>query len=128
MPDVRVLEPMPNAGTGDHQRDLQRRLVGEQTMGSLAMVAQRFTMIGGDDDQAIRIGSENRSELRLQLTVDVGDFTEVFVFSIFAAERLRWRVRSVRVVEMNPHESLPVFISAPPSRVRVEHCGGRTLL
>ncbi len=62
MPDELRHFPMLRAVTGDEQGNLQRRLVGEETMRGLAVIAKRFTMIGGDDDQRVRIGSHDRAD------------------------------------------------------------------
>src|ERR1700730_974235 len=85
-------------------------------------------MIGSDHNQTTRIGRQNGSELRLELAVHVGNLSEVLVVAVFSTERLGRVVGSVRVVQMNPHESLSFFVRAPPPRGRIEHSSGWTLL
>ena len=50
----RVADGSRHAGTGNHQRHPQRGVVDEQAVRHLAVLAERFTVIGGDDDQRPR--------------------------------------------------------------------------
>ena len=40
-----------DAGGEQHERDVQRGLVGEDAVGLLAVLAQRLAVVGGQDDQ-----------------------------------------------------------------------------
>src|SRR5216684_887317 len=98
--------PMTGSVTGDEQRNLQRRFLSEKTVSRFAVIAQRLTMIGCDDDQRVRVGSHDRTDGPGECVIDVRDLAEVFVIAERRQKRLRRRVRGMRVVEMDPEEAL----------------------
>ncbi len=88
------------------QRHAQRRLVGEQPVRHLAVLAERLAVVRGEDDE--RVGVVRAVERRLkewrERGVGGGDLAEVGRGAISRGERLRRRVREVRLVEVHPRE------------------------
>ncbi len=110
------------------KRNLERRLVREETMCELAMIPARLAMVGGDDQQRVRIRGENRPQRLAQRFVDVGDLAEILVGRILREERLGRAVGGVGVVDVNPEEALLPLVGLPPPGGRVAHRAGGALL
>ena len=81
----------------EHERDVERRLVREEAVGLLSMVAECLAVVRGHDE-------ERRAGLRFDLGHS-GDFTEIRVRDVIRVERRRGAVGSMTVVEMNPEEA-----------------------
>src|SRR5215212_8040901 len=73
----------------DDQGNLQRRLVREQSVRELSMIAERFAVITGDDDERVRVIAQNRRQEVAELLIDVCDFAKVWRVAIRVAERRR---------------------------------------
>ena len=95
----------------DHHRHVKCRLIQEQSMRQLSMFAERFAVItDNDDDRARPIDDRQQSpDLRIHIRN-----LPVIRLRI----RLRRRVRSVRVVQMNPREERSLLVSPSHAMAR----------
>src|SRR5438552_7066895 len=110
----------------DEQRNLERRLVREQSVSQLAVIAERFAMIRSDDQQSVF--TEEWRERFVESVVDECDFAEVEIACVLRGEGLGRAVGGVRIIEVKPHESLLALVRSPPTRRAVENRSRRTLL
>ena len=88
------------------QRHAKRRLVGEQAVRHLAVLAERLAVIGGEHHE--RVASSLRVQHRLQegpeRSVDRRHFAEIWRVAIPRRIRLGRRVREVRLVHVDPRQ------------------------
>ena len=100
------------------QRDRDRRVVDEERVPLLAVLAEALAVIAEQHDQGVLAKAE-RVQLGQQpadLRIDVGDLVEVRT-RVTAGERSRGRVRFVRVEEVGEQEERPVRGGGGPQRV-----------
>src|SRR5438132_611361 len=64
----------------------------------------------------------------VESVVDECDFAEVEIACVLRGEGLGRAVRGVRIIEVNPHESLLALVRSPPTRRGAEDRRRRTLL
>ena len=93
-------------GPADQKRDADRRVVEEEAVGLLAMLAEAFAMVRGDDEDRPRgVGARvDRVEEPPELRVDEGDLAVVGVGGEPLFVPGRSDVRIVRVEEVKPEE------------------------
>ena len=97
---------------------LDGRLVGEQAVRALAVLAQALAVVAGEDDQRPRRGRlQERNEQGPQRGVGGGDLTYVGGTAIAGRVRLRGHVGGVRLVDMDPAEGgAAVALGEPAAR------------
>ena len=110
----------------DHERHAQGRVVAEEAVRALAVLAERLAVVAGDDDHRVRQLSSGaqRVEHDAKRRVGKGDLARVGIVLEARPEGLRWVVGLVRIVEMHPREPRgrgPIVWRADPPRRRVEH-------
>jgi hypothetical protein len=106
-------------GRGDDHRHVEGGAVNEDAVGGLAVIAERFAVVGEIDDQgalaqALRV---ERVEQPRDLRVGVQHLTGVGS-GCPAPELVRRRVRLVRIVEMHPQVEGPVTAALPAEPVQ----------
>ncbi len=101
----------------EQQRHVERRLVGEDAVGELAMVAERLAMVGGErsDDRARRRGGELVEERREE-GVRGRNLAEVGLAGEARGEGRRWRVGRVRIEQVHPEEARARRLAPPGQR------------
>ncbi len=73
-----VLDPWLDAGTPKDQRHSQRRLVGKESVGLLAMRPESLAVIGGQQNQCgLLFTRQKAAQNGCQLAIDAGNFGEV---------------------------------------------------
>ena len=113
------------SGAAHDQRDVQRGLVGEQSVRQLAVLAAPLAVIAGDDDERV---IDDRPELLAQHVVNVRDLAEVEIGGVLRCEWLGRAVGGVGVVHVHPHEPFLSLVGLPPPDRGLEHRCGRPLL
>ena len=103
---------------GDDHRHVQRRFVKQKAVRQLAVLAERFAVIAGDDDD--RVAAIDRREQARHLRVDVRDLAVVRL-----RIRRRRRVRRVRIVEMHPGEERARVVLPQPRQRAVDDLARR---
>ena len=99
----------------DHHRDGESRFVGEEPVGELTMIAEGFSVIGGDDEKwLVRI--ENRRQKAQHRLVRRRDLAVILAAGLRRHVRVLRRriVGSVGIVEVNPHETRSPRGPCPP--------------
>jgi hypothetical protein len=104
--DARRHPARRDARTGDDQGDVERAVVSEVAVRQLAVLSERFPVVGGEDDERSLPGTQTLDlrQKRADLGVDVGRFPRIGIFPIPGGERLGRRVRRVGVPEVDPAE------------------------
>ena len=97
------------------QRHVERRLVREEPVGFLAVLAARFAVVGRHDEERWRrVCGADRVEERRESRIRERDVAQIEVVRESLAE-LGWRVvGSVRVVNVNPQKAGPARLPAVP--------------
>ena len=103
---------------GDDQRHAQRRLVGEDAVRQLAVLAEALAVIGGDDDERLARQARQAIEERAERVVGPGDFAGVRIVGIAPRELLRRLVGRVRIEDVHPREPLVRLRAGPGERRR----------
>jgi len=110
--------PGRQAGAPDQQGDVKRRLVEEEPVRGLAVLAQALAVVGGDGDD--RAGREapalERGEETPHLGVGEGDLAVVGAPGMARGPGGGWRVRGVGVVEVDPEEEGPGVAASQPGQ------------
>ena len=126
-------------GRVEDEGHAQRGLVGEDPVGGLAVLAQAFAVVAGQDHEGAAVAAlrEERLEQGLEQRVREGDLAVVEVRGEARGERLGRHVGEVGLVEVNPQEGLGTALRgqpahAPPPRSRAPsapasgtRCGSR---
>ena len=103
------------ARTGDDQGDMEGAVIGEVAVGHLAVFAERFAVVGGEDDE--RLGQElpppELAEEGAELVVDISDLPRIGIVPMPGEERFGRRVGRVRVPEVDPAEPFPALAGQP---------------
>ena len=88
------------------QRHVQGRVVGEEAVRHFAVLAERFAVIRRQHNHRVAACRrvEHRLQQRAERGVNRGDFAEVRRAAIPRRERLRRRVRKMRLVHVHPRE------------------------
>ena len=111
--DVDAADGVRDAASGhrivrrpNHQRHVHRRLIDEEAVRPLAVLAEALAVIAHHDDDRVarEIMIVEIREQTADLRVDERDLADVRPAGVARLERLRRRVRRVRVVEMDPAE------------------------
>ncbi len=95
----------------EDQRDVERGLISEQAVRLLAVIAERFAVVAGHDDERRAIRCPHIVEQRRYRRVGRRDFAVIRPAGIPRVERSRRAIRRVRVEQVHPHE--PRLISQP---------------
>src|SRR3989475_5927926 len=105
------------------ERNMQRRIVDEEPMRLLAMLAEAFSVIAAEDNQCALLQTFVLQKFKQtsNLCVRECDFAIIRTISVFFAVR-SWRaIGIVRVVEMHPKEELLLIILAQPIERDIGH-------
>ena len=112
----------------EHERHLERRLVGEEAVRQLAVLAERLAVVGGHDHQRRRLAAaEERREERREEGVRGRHLAQIGIGLEAGGEGLRRRVGGVRVVEVHPEEARLAGVRRPPGERRGHHLVARPL-
>ena len=91
-------------------------------MGELAVLAERFAVVGGHHHQGRRLAAiEERPQQRREKGVGRGDLAVVEIAGEARGERLGRGVGSVRIEEVDPEEARPPLLPAPPGEGGADH-------
>ena len=113
----------------EKERHVERRLVREEPVGLLAVLAARFAVVGRhDEERGRRAGGANRVEERRESRIRERDVAEVEVVRESLAELGGRVVGSVRVVDVDPQEAGPARLPAIPVERRRDDRRSGTLL
>ena len=122
------LPRMAAADLRHDEGDPERRLVGEESVRLLAVVAERLAMIAGDDHQCRPVRPAAHSfEQRRERRVGGCDLASVGIAGVARRERLRRSIRRVRIEHMDPREPAPRLPPDPSgARRRTTAVAGRS--
>src|SRR5216684_2543183 len=100
----------------DDHRHVQRRIVDEEAMSLLSMLAQAFAMISREYDQSVVIKPFclQERDYAPKLRVREGNLTVVQPILILLAIRRRGLVRVMRIIQMHPQKELALRVLAQP--------------
>ena len=98
----------------DEQRNVQRRLVAEEAVRQLSVIAESLAVIARHDQQRRRVDVAERVQQRRERGVGVSDLAEVEVVLEPRLVVLRRLVRRMRVVDVDPHEPVLALLAAVP--------------
>ena len=120
----------PAAELRDDERHSERRLVREQPVRRLAVIAERLAVIAGDDDEGGGRRAAQIVEERRKRRVDGGHLAVVRLVRVLAVEGRRRLVRRVGIEDVHPLEErrawLALLVGEP--RARERHDGRRRAL
>jgi hypothetical protein len=107
---------------GDDQRDMESRLVDEETVRRLLVLAQAFAVVGREDEEEVVAESVAVEEIPEpgELGIRIRDFAEIGILSVLALERLGRGVGRVGVVEVDPGEEFAVLLFVDPAQGLVD--------
>ncbi len=105
-----------------HERHPERRLVGEEAVRQLAVLAQRLAVVRGDHHQGRCLAAgEERLEERRQERVQRRHLAEIGIVPEARGEGLGRSVRRVGVEEVDPQKALLARLRLPPGEGRRHH-------
>jgi hypothetical protein len=121
-----VRAPRREVRRGDDERDVDRAVIGEVAVGRLTVLAERFAVVGReDDDQAGFASTRSQSrEKPAERLIDEGDFAVIGPVPETAEIRLRRRVRNMGVEAMDPSEPRPRLAFYPSNSPLDDRVGG----
>ena len=93
-----------NSRAGQHERDAQRRVVGQHPVCPLVVLAQPFAVIAGNGDDGVTASSRERRVDACDLRVRIGHFPIVRIPARATDVLGRRGVRCVRIVKVDPDE------------------------
>jgi hypothetical protein len=96
------------------ERNVERRLVREETVRQLAVVSERLAVIGGHDQERRGPRRSKSFEQRRQGVVGGRDFSEIEVRSEARPEGLGGVVGRMRIVDVDPEKARPTRTGSKP--------------
>ena len=104
------------ADLGDDERHPQRRFIGEDAVGELAVLAEAFAVIGGDDDERRPGQAGNAIEERRERVVGPRDLGRVGVAGIPGRKAVGGCIGGMGIEDVHPGEPLRRLRPAPLQR------------
>ena len=111
----------------DDERHLQRALVGEHAVCQLAVVAEAFAVIGGDDHERLLRQQRQPVEERRQRGVRPGHFALIRCARVLRLPLVRRVVGRVRIEHVDPREELLRVLRRDPVERARHHDVGTAL-